>query len=52
MNAIADLVGTCRAALVDLSARPARQLTSLMDDFDELWLTDTFLDQPDPDRWA
>lgn len=50
MNAINDLVGTCRAALIDLVGRPARRLTSTMDDFDELWLTDLFLDQPDPDR--
>jgi hypothetical protein len=47
MQQIVGVVGACRSALVDLIGLPARHLTAAMDDFDELWLSDTFLDLPE-----
>ena len=44
---ILGLVGVCRSTVGDLVGLPARQLASFMDDVDEVWLLDPFLDQPD-----
>lgn len=46
MQMIVRLLGTCHATLTGLVGLPARQLTSFMDDVDEVWLADAFLDQP------
>lgn len=47
MHSIVEILGSCQAGLTDLVGLPARQLASFMDDVDEVWLSDTFLDQPD-----
>lgn len=46
MQTIAGLLGTCQSALTDLVGLPARHLTAFMDGVDEVWLSETFLDQP------
>lgn len=50
METFVSLLGTCRTAVLDLAGLPARHLASFMDDADEVWLVDAFLDQPDGSR--
>ncbi len=47
MAPITHLLGNCRSAVRALAARPARGLASFMDDLDEVWLIDPFLDPPE-----
>jgi hypothetical protein len=44
---IADLLRTGSAIVAEVAGLPARQLASFMDDVDEVWVVDAFLDQPD-----
>lgn len=47
MNKIVDIFGVGFAALVAMVGLPARRLTAFMDDVDEVWVVDAFLDQSD-----
>ncbi len=45
MERIAGVVGVCRTLVAGVLAAPVHHLTAAMDDFDELWMADLFLDQ-------
>lgn len=47
MQTIAGLLGVCHSMVGSLVALPARQLATFMDEVDEVWVLDPFLDQPD-----
>ncbi|HEX2577418.1 MAG TPA: hypothetical protein VHK88_13770 [Aquihabitans sp.] len=47
MRSTLGLLGAWLTALVGLADLPARRLASFMDDLDEVWVQDLFLDQPD-----
>ncbi len=47
VGTLADRVRAVPASLADAAGCPARYLASFMDDVDEVWLVDVFLDQPD-----
>lgn len=47
VGAVAERVRAVPASLAHAAGRPARHLASFMDDVDEVWLVDVFLDQPD-----
>lgn len=46
MQTIVGFFGTCQSALTDLVGLPARNLTAFMDGVDEVWLSESFRDQP------
>ncbi len=46
MQTIVGFFGTCQSALTDLVGLPARHLTAFMDGVDEVWLSESFRDQP------
>ena len=46
MDRFMGLLRTCRHDLEACAGGPARWLASFMDDVDEVWLDDTFMDQP------
>ncbi|QXC59454.1 hypothetical protein KSP35_13705 [Aquihabitans sp. G128] len=47
MATIVGFLGSVTTSVVELAGLPARHLASFMDDVDEVWLDDAFLDQPD-----
>ncbi|CAN5756269.1 hypothetical protein BH10ACT1_BH10ACT1_42660 [soil metagenome] len=47
MSTIVGFIGSVGHSVVGLAGLPARHLSSFMDDVDEVWLVDAFLDQPD-----
>lgn len=47
MQTIVGFLGACQSMVGALTGLPARHLASFMDEVDEVWLLDSFLDQPD-----
>lgn len=47
MRAISALLHAATRQLDRLTALPAQTLAHFMDDVDEVWVTDVFMDQPD-----
>jgi len=47
MATIVGLLGSVTSSVVELAGLPARHLAAFMDDVDEVWLVDSFLDGPD-----
>ncbi len=47
MHTIVGLLGACQSMMGGLAGLPARHLAAFMDEIDEVWVLDPFLDQPD-----
>ncbi len=47
MSLISGLLQSCGRHLQGLAALPAESLASFMDEVDEVWVSDAFMDQPD-----